>query len=120
MSISIATFYGDDIEVRLPVDGLFNSHIAIFGNTGSGKSNTLASLYQELVRTLVSRNKAEYEAHTRFLLFDFNGEYTKASCISADKHVYNLSTRNDAGDKIPMDANGLLDVEVLAILADAT
>src|SRR5205085_1434251 len=87
MSVSIATLYGDDIEVRLPVDGLFNSHIAIFGNTGSGKSNTLASLYQELVTVLVSRNQAQYEAHTRFLLFDFNGEYTKPSCISPDKHV---------------------------------
>jgi DNA helicase HerA-like ATPase len=120
MSISIATLYGDDLDVRLPVDGLFNSHIAIFGNTGSGKSNTLAFLYQELVKALVSRNQTEYEAHTRFLLFDFNGEYTKESCIWAAKHVYNLSTRNDAGDKIPMDSNGLLDVEVLAILADAT
>jgi hypothetical protein len=120
MSISIATLYGDDLDVRLPVDGLFNSHIAIFGNTGSGKSNTLAFLYQELVKVLVSRNQAEYEAHTRFLLFDFNGEYTKESCIWSDKHVYNLSTRNDAGAKIPMDSNGLLDVEVLAILADAT
>ena len=120
MSISIETLYGDDLDVRLPVDGLFNSHIAIFGNTGSGKSNTLAFLYQELVKALVSRNQTEYEAHTRFLLFDFNGEYTKESCIWAAKHVYNLSTRNDAGDKIPMDSNGLLDVEVLAILADAT
>lgn len=120
MSISIATLYGDDLDVRLPVDGLFNSHIAIFGNTGSGKSNTLASLYQELVKALASRNNAQYQANARFLLFDFNGEYTKASCISADKHVYSLSTRGDAGDKIPMDAKGLLDVEVLSILADAT
>jgi uncharacterized protein len=120
MSISIATLYGDDLEVRLPVDGLFNSHIAIFGNTGSGKSNTLASLYQELVKALASRNNAQYKANARFLLFDFNGEYTKASCICADKHVYTLSTRDDTGDKIPMDAKGLLDVEVLSILADAT
>src|SRR5690606_29943374 len=41
LSISIAIATADDIDVAFPVDGLFNSHIAIFGNTGSGKSNTL-------------------------------------------------------------------------------
>lgn len=36
----------EDIDITLPVSGLLNSHLAIFGNTGSGKSNTLAALYQ--------------------------------------------------------------------------
>jgi len=29
--INIATSYGEDFDIKLPVDGLFNSHIAIFG-----------------------------------------------------------------------------------------
>ncbi len=33
-----------------------NSHIAIFGNTGSGKSNTLATLYQHFVTELRAIN----------------------------------------------------------------
>lgn len=119
LSVSIGTLYGDGIEVRLPVDGLFNSHIAIFGNTGSGKSNTLAFLYQELAAVLAGRNRKRYEQNARFLLFDFNGEYTKESCISKSKVVYSLSTRREA-DRLPMDPEGLLDAEVLAILADAT
>ncbi|WP_221761644.1 helicase HerA domain-containing protein [Edaphobacter aggregans] len=48
-----------------PLDGLFNSHIAIFGNTGSGKSNTLAYLYQEFVRALTERNAASFSQNAR-------------------------------------------------------
>lgn len=120
LSISIATVHGDDLSIRFPVDGLFNSHIAIFGNTGSGKSNTLAHLYQELVNVLTARNQARYEHSTRFVLFDFNGEYAKQDCITTTKAVYNLSTRRQDGDRLPMPQGGLLDIEVLSILADAS
>ena len=119
-SINIATIYGDDFDVDFPVDGLFNSHIAIFGNTGSGKSHTLAYLYQELVRALAARNANRFNTNTRFVLFDFNGEYTAETCISDKKTVYDLSTRNDNGDKLPMGEGALIDIEVLSILADAT
>lgn len=118
-SVSIASIYGDDLAVEFPIDGLFNSHIAIFGNTGSGKSNTLASLYQELVRVLTGRNEPAFCQNTRFIVFDFNGEYTRPDCIWSQKKVYSLSTR-DAGDRIPLSEAALLDPEVLPILADAT
>lgn len=119
-SITIATIYGDDFEIELPVDGLFNSHIAIFGNTGSGKSNTLACIYQELLRTLAERNSEAFAANARFVLFDFNGEYTGNNCITDAKTVYSLSTRRGGGTKLPMQETELLDIEVLSILADAT
>jgi DNA helicase HerA-like ATPase len=119
-SISIATSYGEDFDIKLPVDGLFNSHIAIFGNTGSGKSNTLAYLYQELVRTLSERNAVAFAENVHFVLFDFNGEYTAHACIAETKTVYSLSTRSDHADKLPMSESGLLDIEVLSILAAAT
>lgn len=45
LKICIAKTDIEEVPISLPIDGLFNSHIAIFGNTGSGKSNTLASLY---------------------------------------------------------------------------
>lgn len=120
LSICIASIYGDNFDIDFPVDGLLNSHIAIFGNTGSGKSNTLALLYQEMTRVLSSRNSEAFRENTRFLLFDFNGEYTEASCISDAKTVYSLSTRDDSGQKLPLDEDALLDIEVLSILADAT
>lgn len=120
LSISIAVATADDVDVSFPVDGLFNSHIAIFGNTGSGKSNTLAYLYQELVRVLLDRNPTSFWANTKFLLFDFNGEYSKPECISRNKAVYSLSTLADDGDRIPLPEKHLLEIEVLSILADAT
>jgi DNA helicase HerA-like ATPase len=118
--INIATIFGEDFDVEFPIDGLFNSHIAIFGNTGSGKSNTLAALFQALTKTLSDRNDAAYRERTRFLLFDFNGEYSGTDCITQNKTVYNLSTRQATGDRLPIELSALLDVEVLSILAEAT
>lgn len=119
-SVTIAKIYGDDFDIEFPVDGLFNSHIAIFGNTGSGKSNTLAYLYQELIRVLYIRNPELFTQNAHFVLFDFNGEYTQENCIWPEKKVYNLSTRSDEGDKLPIDRDALLEIEVLSILTDAT
>src|SRR5262249_38422463 len=105
---------------EFPVDGLFNSHIAIFGNTGSGKSNTLATLFGAFINALETRNKKAFLEKSRFLLFDFNGEYARAECITEQKKVFNLSTGRTPGDKLPMSQDSLMDVELLAILADAT
>ena len=120
LSINIAKTDADDYDIDFPIDGLFNSHIAIFGNTGSGKSNTLAFLYQELVKSLSSRNDEAFKSKARFVLFDFNGEYIKDECISKDKKVYNLSTSSLSGNKIPISEESLMDLEVLSILSDAT
>lgn len=120
LAITIATSDADGFEVNFPIDGLFNSHIAVFGNTGSGKSNTLASLYQELCTVLTNHNAEAFRENSRFLLLDFNGEYADPSCITDHKKVYNLSTRSRNGDKIPLDQDSLLNLEILATLSDAT
>lgn len=118
--IVIASVEGHDFDIEFPVDGLFNSHIAIFGNTGSGKSNTLASLYQEFVRALTARNATAFSEQVRILLLDFNSEYTGPQCITQNKKVYNLSTRVKGADRLPMEEDALLNIEVISILADAT
>jgi len=118
LSIGIAKTSIEEIPVRLPVDGLFNSHIAIFGNTGSGKSNTLASLFQALVEALSKRS--QFKTKCKFLLFDFNGEYENTYCITADKTVYSLTTREETSNRIPISREELLNVETLSILVDAT
>lgn len=119
-SINVAKTESDEYDISLPIDGLFNSHIAIFGNTGSGKSNTLAALYQALVAKLRQENRESFEEAAKFVLYDFNGEYGGNSCITPDKTVYNLTTQNNDGDKIPLAESSLMDLEVLSILADAT
>src|SRR5690554_5154325 len=38
----------EELPISLPWQDLFNTHIGVFGNTGSGKSNTLTNLYTTL------------------------------------------------------------------------
>lgn len=119
-SINFAKTDLENIDISIPVDGLLNSHIAIFGNTGSGKSNTLAALYKNGYEKLKARIQNNFQNKCRFLLFDFNGEYTSKDCITPEKKVYNLSTQTKNGDKIPIPAEMLLEHEMLSILSDAT
>ena len=118
LTVCIATTELEDIPIDLPVDGVFNSHIAIFGNTGSGKSNTLAALYQALFDKC--GGDAEFQEKTQFLFIDFNGEYTKPKCLTERKKTYNLRTEDEAGSKIPLPFDELFDSETLSILLEAT
>jgi len=120
IALHIATSEYEGYDIALPVDGLMNSHIAIFGNTGSGKSNTLATLYQHFVTELRAINQQRFDDNCRIILLDFNGEYAHTDCIANDKTVYNLSTRVNGGDKVPLGNTGLLDLEMLSIISDAT
>lgn len=120
LALDIAVSEYEGYDIALPVDGLMNSHIAIFGNTGSGKSNTLAIIFQEFVLKMRQRNSEAFEQNCKILLFDFNNEYTSANCITNHKQVLRLSTRNDNGDRIPLGSGGLNDIEIVSILADAT
>jgi DNA helicase HerA-like ATPase len=110
-------------EIQVGVNSLFASHIGIFGNTGSGKSYTLASLYHRLFGLYES--KIGFKENARFLFIDFNGEYSGDKCITEDKEVFNLSTRKeideiDDEDKLPISEDSLVDVEIISILANAT
>ena len=66
------------------------------------------------------RNQVEFDQKVRIVFFDFNGEYSRENCLTPEKTVYNLSTRHNQGDKIPLSEAGFLDFETLAILSDAT
>ncbi len=102
-------------KLFIAANSLFASHIGIFGNTGSGKSNTLAKLYTECFQKF---KELPGFSKSRFLLIDFNGEYTEA--FDESKKVYKLSTRVDTGDQIPIHRTFLEDVELWAIICEAT
>ena len=108
----------DDISVSLPWSKLFNTHIGVFGNTGSGKSNTLTNIYTTLLK-----NKRDQARHkSQFVVIDFNGEYTKGQLIDdwSLKTVYELDTKSDDGVKFPLSEEAFWDVEVFSILFKAT
>lgn len=63
-------------EVKVDPDRLFGRHLAVLGNTGSGKSCSVAGL----IRWSLEQAYAEKGStpNARFIILDPNGEYTKA------------------------------------------
>lgn len=115
--------YDDGQKIELGINSLFASHIGIFGNTGSGKSYTLAKLYRELFKKF--NKNLVFKANAKFFIIDFNGEYSGENTIFPGKKIYNLTTRKKLSeiadtDKIPLSENDLTDLELICILADAT
>lgn len=59
--------------IDVSIDSFFNIHSAVLGNSGSGKSNTIAHIIQEI------HKKNMYSSiGSRLLIFDVNGEYKNA------------------------------------------
>jgi hypothetical protein len=106
-------------KIKLGVNNLFASHIGIFGNTGSGKSNTLARIYTELFKEYDGND--EFKNKSDFVIIDFNGEYIGDEMITKDKIVYKLSTgKKDSEKKYPVSKENLNKTEVLSVLLEAT
>ena len=108
-------------EIDVGIDSLFASHIGIFGNTGSGKSYTLAKVYRELFKKYKNKNKFKDNAH--FFLIDFNGEYIGKDVIIEEnyKNRYKLSTRKQEGkDKFPISEENINDHAFWTIFLTAT
>jgi len=109
--------------IKASVNKLFASHIGIFGNTGSGKSNTLARIYSELFKGIASL--AGIKNNSRFVFIDFNGEYTSQKVLSENKKCFILNTRKRAEniteeEKYAVDTKVLEDPEILSVLLHAT
>lgn len=105
--------------IRLSINKLFASHIGIFGNTGSGKSNTLAKIYTELFNEYKENDSFKNESD--FIIIDFNGEYVGSDIITKNKIVYELSTgKKKSKKKYPIDKDYINKVEVLSVLLEAT
>jgi len=119
-SIQIGTLLHDERQlIKLGVNKLFSSHVGIFGNTGSGKSYTLAKIYRQLF--LEFENHKKFKNNAKFLLFDFNGEYSARGVICDNKKSYILSTRDDTGkDKLIFNKEDFLKPEIFHILASAS
>ncbi|WP_369686193.1 helicase HerA domain-containing protein [Photobacterium kishitanii] len=108
----IGSLLKEGIEISLPWQKLFNTHIGIFGNTGSGKSNTLTKLFT----TLFDEKHEQIKPVSKFVLLDFNGEYIKDQIVSLDKkNAIDLNT-NIAADQFPLAEDEFWNAETLSIL----
>lgn len=61
--------------INISINSFFNIHSAVLGNSGSGKSNTIAHIIQE-----IHKKKDNSAIGSRILIFDVNGEYRNAFC----------------------------------------
>ncbi|WP_304636275.1 MULTISPECIES: ATP-binding protein [Pseudoalteromonas] len=112
----IGSLLKEGIAISLPWQKLFNTHIGIFGNTGSGKSNTLTKLFT----TLFDEKHEQIKAVSKFVLLDFNGEYIKNQIVPYEhKHAIDLNT-STSRDKFPLAENEFWNTETLSILFQAT
>lgn len=123
--IKIGTLLNEtSVDIKLGVDKLFASHIGIFGNTGSGKSYSLAKIYHELLTKYIDNEN--FKKNAKFLLIDFNGEYARDQknddIIIGEKYKkrFFLSTSKDESDKFPIPESEVGDLTFWAILLKAT
>ncbi|MGU5890540.1 MULTISPECIES: ATP-binding protein [Aeromonas] len=115
-SFSIGSMLKENVPINLPWTRLFNSHLGIFGNTGSGKSNTLAKLYT----TLFNEKLPALKRKSQFVIIDFNGEYIEDQILQAkDKRITVLDSKK-AKHKFKIEAVHFWDVETLSLLFQAT
>lgn len=64
-------------EVKIDPDRLFGRHLAVLGNTGSGKSCTVAGLIRWSMEAAREARGGE-DPNARFIVLDPNGEYSRA------------------------------------------
>lgn len=106
-----------DFEIKINPDKFFGKHAAILGNTGSGKSCTVASIIQSLFNYEYKDGKRLQNAH--FLVFDTNGEYKRAFIgdnkenIYKDKALVNPLCIDSKGLKVPFWFMSFDDIEFL-------
>lgn len=107
-------------KINVPINEFFNAHFTILGNSGSGKSCTVASILQKL---FISNSTAPVNSSLFF--FDAYGEYTNAfgkinevnPKLSYKNYTTNIIDPDTEILRIPI---WLLDVDDLALLLDAT
>ena len=77
-------------EVSVDPDRLFGRHLAVLGNTGSGKSCTVAGLIQWSLRAASQTNE---QPNARFIILDPNGEYSKV--FNDNGRVFTVNSKNN-------------------------
>ena len=109
----------DGVKLGVDIDSFFNSHFAVFGSTGSGKSCSVARIIQNLFS---KKDPIPYRAS--IFLFDAYGEYHTAFSklhevvpqINFNTYTTNLEINDSELLRIPL---WLLGVDDIALLLDA-
>lgn len=94
-----------DVDVRVDPDRLFGRHLAVLGNTGSGKSCTVAGLIRwSLEAAAEALPTGDPGPNARFIVLDPNGEYGQCFSDLSDVRVFRPEpdeTRNEVPLTVP-------------------
>lgn len=109
----------EDVKLGVNINKFFSNHFAIFGSTGSGKSCSVARIFQNLFNKKIVAAK-----NATILIFDAYGEYHSAFKTMNDKDqllnfkTYTTNTHFEDSEilRIPL---WLLGVDDIAILLGA-
>lgn len=109
----------DGYRINVDLNDFFSNHFSVLGNSGSGKSCTVASILQKL---MVGNGHVPRNAN--FFFFDAFGEYNSAfsglHTINPEfNYKYYTTNVKSATDEILRIPVWLLDVDDLALLLDA-
>ena len=86
-------------KVMIDPDKLFGRHLAVLGNTGSGKSCSVAGLIRWSLECADRDVKdSEKSVNSRFIVLDPNGEYSRAFADKKDAKIYTVNI-GDADDR---------------------
>lgn len=119
------TYFGvsnvyDNYRINVSINDFFSNHFSILGNSGAGKSCTVASILQKLYTTSPTP-----PLNSNLFFFDAYGEYTNAFSglhalnpnLNYKTYTTNTTDVNSEIIRIPL---WLMDVDDLALLLDAT
>ena len=116
--LGLSPLYNDK-PIYVDINEICSNHLAIFGNTGSGKSYGVASFVQSLFY-----NEKFYPYRANYMIFDAYGEYHNAfqrlgevnSNYQFKYYTTNLNDTNGETLSIPL---WLLDIDDFALLLQA-
>ena len=78
-------------------DRLFGRHLAVLGNTGSGKSCSVAGLIRWSIEGAREQLvDMEGDVNSRFIVLDPNGEYSKAFADKPNANIYTVNVEGEA------------------------
>lgn len=83
-------------EVKIDPDRLFGRHLAVLGNTGSGKSCSVAGLIRWSMEA-ARKARGGADPNARFVVLDPNGEYAKAFDGLGKVRVFAVEPKPDSG-----------------------
>lgn len=106
-------------KIFVDINDLFSNHMAIFGNTGSGKSYGVAKLLQS-----VFENPQVSATKSNFFIFDAYGEYhnsfSKLSMVNPNYNFkYYTTNLNDTDGQVLRIPLWLLNIDDVALLLQA-